>query len=97
MPKITILLAQAASFPSHMACRNIAGCFIKWSEANKSTRPSGSSSDTFSEAIAAAAAVLRPSSSKMIAVGAMLSSASCSLTMKRCSELQMIIGFLYPA
>ena len=35
-------------------------------------------------------------SSKMTEVGVMSNSASCSLTIKRCSELQIMIGFSYP-
>ena len=93
---MTILSAHAASFPSCMACRSVEGFSTKWSEANKSTNPWGSRSDTFSEAMAAAPAVFRPSSSNMTAVGVMSNSASCSLTIKRCSELQIMIGFSYP-
>ena len=65
MPKTTSLPASAAAMPVSMVCQNCCSVEISWSEGTTRTRASPKRSSVCRQATATAAAVLRPTGSKI--------------------------------
>ena len=92
MPKVTIWPATASEMPACTAAPNASLSGTTWSDGMTRSNASGSVASKCSTAARIAGAVLRGEGSIRIGPGSMPTSASCSVTMKRKSELVITTG-----